>query len=45
VVLPLAALGHRFVEAPMIRLGKRLLSPAMPLHTAAANGQRDGGAR
>ncbi|HFK2921820.1 TPA: acyltransferase family protein [Stenotrophomonas maltophilia] len=45
VVLPLAALGHRFVEAPMIRLGKRLMSPAMPVRSAVAGGQPEGGAR
>ena len=45
VVLPLAALGHRFVEAPMIRLGKRLMSPAVPARSAAAGGQAEGGAR
>ncbi|PSD47893.1 acyltransferase [Stenotrophomonas maltophilia] len=45
VVLPLAALGHRFVEAPMIRLGKRLMSPATPVRSAVAGGQPEGGAR
>lgn len=45
VVLPLAALGHRFVEAPMIRLGKRLMSPATPVRSAVAGGQAEGGAR
>ncbi|AWH48181.1 acyltransferase [Stenotrophomonas sp. SAU14A_NAIMI4_5] len=45
VALPLAALGHRVIEAPMIRLGKRLMGRSAPARAAAMAGQQGGRAR
>ncbi|WP_439448119.1 acyltransferase family protein [Stenotrophomonas sp. ATs4] len=45
VALPLAALGHRCIEAPMIRLGKRMMASLSASRAGLRTGQAEGGPR
>ncbi|WP_065428677.1 acyltransferase family protein [Stenotrophomonas maltophilia] len=45
VALPLAALGHRCIEAPMIRLGKRVMASLSASGAGASSRQAEGGPR